>query len=122
LNESKGVDVKLEESSRNIYPFDWITAFCFGTGGRGGETRGSIVESRPAHLLFHRERRRQFLAAEKFMRRDIVSIAIQFDVDLSHPSDDCDSPTLPRREEAQMEAEVANNLARSDGKRKKKIH
>lgn len=56
------------------------------------------------------------------MRRDIVSIAIQSDVDLSHPSDDCDSPTLPRREEAQMEAEVANNLARSDGKRKKKIH
>lgn len=89
---------------------------------RGGETRGSIVESRPAHLLFHRERRRKFLAAEKFMRRDIVSIAIQSDVDLSHPSDDCDSPTLPRREEAQMEAEVANNLARSDGKRKKKIH
>jgi hypothetical protein len=115
--------VKLEESSRNIYPFDWITAFCFRTGGRGGETRGSIVESRPAHLLFHRERRRKFLAAEKFMRRDIVSIAIQSDVDLSHPSDDCDSPTLPSlREESQMEAEVANNLARSDGKRKKKIH
>lgn len=46
LNESKGVDVKLEESSRNIYPFDWITAFCFRTGG--GEERRGDRSSSPA--------------------------------------------------------------------------